>query len=195
MSIGSIQGPPVPVSTPLEFVDDAEKNVPAGQQGASSLSRITDSASFSSVAPQLQAALEQISTPGASVVETLANNVHQLQEGFVEALYSTLLREGVDLSTKVTLRLDASSALVVTGEHPNKKNIDSLLSKAPELSTAFSEIASQSAALRDIHSLSTMVMRSTGASRYAMAAANPSDAVYQVSIKGEMNHFYFTAKP
>lgn len=193
MSIGSIQhNTPAPLLP--DRIEEAAKNASQEQQHPTPLSLITDTAGFSSVVPKLQAVLDQISTPGASVVDTLAGNVDKLQDGFVDTLYSTLSASGVDLSGKITLRLDADSSLAVTGDHPNKENINALLNKTPELSTAFAEIASQSAALRDIRSLSSMVRHSTGVDCYAAMTENTSDSVYQLSLKGDMSHFYFNPK-
>ena len=187
VSIGSIDStawsPPV-LSSPEE---KGEREAPS----ASALTRLTDTAGFATVAPRIQAVLAQMDVSGEeNVVERLSDNVSRLQDGFVDALYATLSGRGVDLSSKMTLKLDNDAQLRVAGEHPEKDRIDAALAEAPELSAAFSEISSQSSALRDIRSLHSTVLQGAGLTRYA-ALAGSGDG-YQISLKGDMNHFYFS---
>ena len=93
---------------------------------------------------------------------------------------------------ELTLRLDEQAILTVAGEHPDCEVISALLSRHPEFSAAFTEIAAQSAALRDLRSLRTMVLYASSAHSYSVLASGPGETVYQVSLKGDMNHFYFT---
>ena len=158
----------------------------------SDLMRLANSASFSSVAPKLLESLELMSSSGNNVLNTLTDNIGALQDCFVDSFYQAIQSVTVDLSQKVTLRLDASSRLFVAGDHPDKNALNALLHKETELSVIFAEIASQSAALRSIHSLYTMLRSAAPVTALDNRKLPPADTSYQVSIKGEMNHFYFS---
>lgn len=157
----------------------------------SALMRLAGSASFSSVAPRLLESLEMMSSPGNNVINTLSDNISALQDCFVDNFYQATQSVTVDLSQKVTLRLDASHRLFVAGDHPDKTLLNALLQQEPELSVIFAEIASQSAALRTIHNLYTMLRSAAPVSTLDNRVLPPAETSYQVSIKGEMNHFYF----
>ncbi len=157
----------------------------------SELSRLTDTAGFATVAPRLQAVLAQMDDSGEETVVTqLSDNVSRLQDGFVDSLYATLSGHGVDLSAKMTLKLSDDAQLCVAGEHPEKDRVNAALAESPELSAAFSEISSQSSALRDIRSLHSTVLQGSGLARYTALSGNGDG--YQISLKGDMNHFYFS---
>ena len=159
---------------------------------AESLQEVTDHAKFSTLAPRIRAALDEISGSENNVLDTLVGNVQKLQDGFIETLYTTLSKENVDLSQKMTLKLGADSILTVAGEHPEKERVNQILTENPTLSTAFGEIASQSEVLRDIANISKVVTRHTGVDAYAAASrGKPSSTIYQMSLKGDMSHFYF----
>lgn len=162
---------------------------PAGQD--THLGRLTDEASLSALAPRLRAVLEEIAGPGENVLDTLSRNVENLQEGFVETLYSTLTEAGVDVGEKLTMRLNGSNGLVVAGEHPQKELVEKAVEQNPALSSAFSEIAAQSELLRDIGNINKVMSRQNGLEQYAHMAASGGQAVYQMSLKGDMSHFYF----
>lgn len=166
-------------------------NEKSGQE-QSTLAKLTSEAAFSYVLPKLQAAFESIHQPGFSLLDVLAGNVSDLQNAFTDALYVELHDLGVDFSIKMTLRLNRDSRLIVIGEHPHKNAIELLLDSKTELSAAFAEIAAQSAALRDLRSLSIMMARDDAAGSYNAIASTPGENTYQLSLKGDMNHFYFT---
>lgn len=190
MSIGNTHNVPPPPDTALPVL--LEEDI--GDSGAadeSPLSRVTGSAAFSSVLPRLQAALDQMDQPGAAMLDVLADNITRLQDSFMESLYAGLKEMDADLSAKLTLRLDERAHLTVAGDHPDCEAIGALLSRRPEFSAAFTEIAAQSAALRDLRSLRTMVLYASSAHSYSVLACGPGETVYQVSLKGDMNHFYF----
>jgi len=171
---------------------DAKQESPKSSAAVESLQEVTDHAKFSTLAPRIRAALDEISGSENNVLDTLSGNVQKLQDGFIETLYTTLTRENVDLSQKMTLKLGSDSILTVAGEHPEKERVNLVLAENPALSTAFSEIASQSEVLRDIANISKVVTRHTGVDAYAIATnGKPSSAVYQMSLKGDMSHFYF----
>lgn len=191
MTINKINSP-AEIYAPLDVTQGSSEAARAEQE--SPLSRLTDTASFSTVAPKIQAMLEEIASPASNVVDTLRDNVSRLQDGFVEALYDTLEGQpGISLDTKLTLLLNEGGVLAVAGDHPQQEAINNLLAGTPELSDAFAEIAAQSSALKDIQSLHSTVSGASGLDNYARqsVAGQPGDAVYQISLKGEMNHFYF----
>ncbi len=155
------------------------------------LRQITDGAGLSALAPRIQAVLNEIAGPEDNVLDALGNNVNKLQDGFIETLYTSLSSRDIDLSQKLTLRLDGEGLLSVAGDHPQKEAVDELLREQPALSAAFDEIASQSELLRDIRNISKVVSRKSGVDQYA-ALGNAGSAVYQMSLKGDMSHFYFS---
>jgi hypothetical protein len=159
---------------------------------ADELLRMTDAAKLSTLAPRIQAALNEIAGPGDNVLEALSSNVAALQEGFIDRLYAVLSENGIDLSQKLTLRLNAGGSLAVAGNRPDKEAVENALRGQPALSAAFGEIASQSELLRDISNINKVMTRRTGAERYAETWATPGAAVYQMSLKGDMSHFYFS---
>ena len=158
----------------------------------SALLRVAGGTAFSSILPRLQAALEHMEQPGPSMLDTLADNISRLQDSFMEDLYEGLKKMNADTSAKLTLRLDDQARLTVSGEHPDCRTVSDLLSGNPEFSAAFAEIAAQSAALRDLHSLRTMVLYASSPHSYSVLASGPGEMVYQLSLKGDMSHFYFT---
>ena len=190
MSIGNTHTvPPPDVALPVLLEEDIGA---CAVDDESPLSRVTGSAAFSSILPRLQAALEQMDRPGAAMLDVLTDNITRLQDSFMESLYTGLQEMNADLSAKLTLRLDEQARLTVAGEHPDCEVVGALLSRRPEFSAAFAEIAAQSAALRDLRSLHTMVLYASSAHSYSVLASGPGETVYQVSLKGDMNHFYFT---
>lgn len=156
------------------------------------LSRVTDKASLSALAPRLQNILQAIDHPDNNVLQAMSDNISNLQDAFVEAVSHTLAEEDIDLSHKITLRLSPEGELGAAGEHPDKEKIDAALAGAPELSSAFREIASQSELLRDVSNISKVIGAQTGLASYQNSYNQPQDSAYQISLKGEMSHFYFS---
>lgn len=167
------------------------------QTADGNLARLTDSASLSALHPKLRSTLEDISERGGNVLETLEQNVSDLQEGFLDTLSDRLDAAGVSLDEKLTLTMDDEGALSVLGDHPDKTRIEQALADAPELSSAFGELASQSELIRDIRSLRRVVTTRVGAAAYDAVDAATADtaeaasSAYRVSLKGAMSHFYF----
>ena len=155
------------------------------------LQEVTDQAKLSALAPKIRAMLSEMSKTGDNVLETLTDNVDKLQDGFIETLYTVLSKEHIDLSEKMTLRLNEDDAFVVIGEHPDKQQVENVLAQHPALSGAFREIAAQSELLRDIGNIDKVMARQTGAEAYYAASQGRLAPVYQMSLKGEMSHFYF----
>lgn len=172
---------------------EMREGVTAKQETHETLREVTDQAKLSSLAPRIQAVFSEFGGFGNSVFETLSVNVEKLQDGFVETLYSVLSKENIDVTQKMTLRLDGNEILTVAGEHPEKDKIDAMLAEQPALSTAFGEIASQSEVLRDIANINKVMSRYTGMEAYAASGLKKPDcSVYQMSLKGDMSHFYFS---
>lgn len=170
-----------------------EASISQQQGGRETLQEVTDQANLSSIAPKIQAMLNAMAGSENNVFDTLSDNIDRLQEGFIDTLYTVLSEENIDLSQKMTLRLDAENTLVVAGEHPEKARVDATLAGHPALSGAFGEIAAQSEVLRDITNINTVMTRQTGMGAYSAAERGAlSASVYQMSLKGEMSHFYFS---
>lgn len=128
----------------------------------------------------------------APLLDILGNNVILLQESFTNRLYAALRHWDIDTSAKLTLRLDDEAGLCLEGEHPEKERISTMLAAVPEYSEIFAEIAIQSAALRELRNLRTMTLYDRARDSYAALVAATPHSHYQMSLKGEMNHFYFT---
>ena len=189
MSISSIDERALKPAAPYTESDPLSSSPLASQP--SSLSQLTDEASLSALAPRLRVVLEEISGPGDNVMETLSRNVESLQEGFVETLYTTLSEAGVDIGEKLTLRLNGENALSVAGDHPQKELVEATVGQNSALSSAFSEIAAQSELLRDIGNINKVMSRQGGMEQYSRMSGVGNYAVYQMSLKGDMSHFYF----
>ena len=180
-------------SRATEFPTTEAQAVPApARDEAAALSELTDGASLSSLAPRLKVVLDEIAGPNDNVVSALNDNVTRLQDGFIDRLYSVLSGQGVDLSSKLTMRLDENDMLAVAGAHPEKTAVEASLAQHPELSAAFREIASQSELLRDMRNISKVMTTKGGIESYARMAGDGKGAMYQMSLKGEMSHFYFS---
>ena len=164
----------------------SEEELPASQ------ACLASKATFAYVIPQLQDAFENIRQPGYNVLEALSSNIRELQDIFAQALYSELSQLDVDFSIKFSLRLDKNAKLALVGEHPDSGAIAALLREKPDFSNTFVEIAAQSAAMRDLRNLSTLISASGAENSYRALTALPGENTYQMSLKGEMNHFYFT---
>jgi hypothetical protein len=175
---------------PRENVEQ-DKNSPSAT-ALSQLSSLTDKASLSCLAPQLRNILQAIDNPGNNVLQAVSDNISNLQDVFVEAVSCTLEAEHIDLSRKITLRLNQEGNLGLADEHPDKERIDAALARVPELSSAFREIASQSELLRDVSNISKVIGARTGLASYQNSCNRPQDSAYQISLKGEMSHFYFS---
>lgn len=174
-------------------VQQSERRQSAPSGDMSSLSRLTDSISLSSVDPKLRSVLEDISEQGGNVLETLERNVDNLQDGFLNTLHEKMADAGITMQEKITLRLEGNDDVIVKGDHPDKDAIENILAENSELKNAFTEIATQSGLARDLRSIRNVV-GNTGAAQYANMSqtGGQMNQNYQVSLKGPMSHFYFT---
>ena len=137
-------------------------------------------AGFAAVAPRLQRLMDGLVEAGANVPDMMSRNVTHLQDVFVNSLYDILAAGGVDLTHKITLRLNENGLLHCAGSHPEAELLNTLSCANPELSAVFTEIAVQSAALRDIYNLHCL-----------LRSGHSKSAAYQLSLQGDMSHFHF----
>lgn len=165
---------------------------PPPSGGRESLQDVTDHARLSELAPRIQAVLSEMAGSENNVLQRLTDNIDRLQSGFIDTLYGALSQEDIDLNQKMTLRLNPEGFLSVAGDHTEKEKVDMILAKNPALSSAFSEIASQSEVLRDISNINKVMTRQTGAEAYAAGTKKAHFSFYQMSLKGDMSHFYFS---
>ncbi|MDR2050789.1 MAG: hypothetical protein LBQ63_03355 [Deltaproteobacteria bacterium] len=171
----------------------AEKTPEQGGDPSLTLAKLADSASLSTLLPHLQGMLSVMNRREGNVLQSVKDNISRLQDAFVESMSDILTKEGLDLSQKITLRLDKDQLLKITGEHPDKEKVENILAERPELSVAFREIASQSELLRDMSNIEKLIGARNGISAYqSNSSAAYENSRYQVSIKGEMSHFYFS---
>ena len=178
--------PPAPPAPDETGAGKTPENTPGRD-----LSKLTDSASLSSFLPRLQGILEVIEQPENNVFQNLDGNISKLQDAFVDAVYEALSARSIDFSRKITLRLNDEQELAVAGEHPDKETVEQLLAGRPEFSAAFKEIASQSELLRNMRNIGKVIGARNGLEAYQTGLAG-QNAGYQVSLKGEMSHFYFS---
>lgn len=151
------------------------------------------SASLAELLPRLRAVFQDLDAPDSNLLEQLAEGIGSLQDGFIDALCTALASLGINVSeNKLTLRLNNKAELVVYGEHPHKATLEAYLHNTPDLAEIFAEIAAQSAALRDLRSLHTISLYSNARDSYIAKTLERGENSYQISVKGEMSHFYFT---
>lgn len=194
MTISSIYSSlPGAVGNPSDIQAQEAGGNATGSVSRETLQEVTDQTKLSTLAPRIQAMLNEAAGAGGNVLETLSSNIDRLQEGFLNTLYTALAEENIDLTEKLTLRLESDGALSVAGEHPERERMERILEEQPALSEAFGEIASQSEVMRDIANINKVMTRQTGMEAYASQhGAKSSFSVYQMSLKGEMSHFYFS---
>ena len=181
---GSAIGTDMPSASPLHNNSDSQS--PA----RNNLQQITAQTRLSTLTPRIEAVLREMTGPSGTLLTALSCNVEALQEGFIEALYSVFVEEKIDLSEKITLRLHAGT-LVVSDEHVHKEQMNAVLASNPDLSAAFREIASQSEILRDIGNITKVMNRQAKETLPISTCDKSIYSVYQMSLKGEMSHFYF----
>ncbi|MDR2075947.1 MAG: hypothetical protein LBP61_03305 [Desulfovibrio sp.] len=160
------------------------------QETLALLGHIRADAGFSRLAPRLRTVLEQRDSSGDTILEALSDNLCRLQDLFMEALYALFRLHGINTDRKVTLRLD-NEALAPAGEHPDRERIAAALAISPDLSAVFADLASQSAVMRDLSSLRSRIHNSLHSDPRAAFPLLPGDPAYQLSLKGDMSHFYF----
>ena len=152
----------------------------------------TDSFELSPASGRLDALLEEISDRGANALDALKERAGNLQENFLDRLYARLDGGGVDLTEKLTLRLNSEGRLSTAGEHPQKDSIDALLADSPDLADTFMDITSHSELIRDIGNIRKTVFARSQVQQYEDTAQSNPVSVYQLSLKGGMSHFFFS---
>ncbi len=155
------------------------------------LGQLTSQAGFASVMPKLLKGLQGMSSQDNDLMQSLGENIHTLQDAFIEEFYKAVAGHAIDMSSKLVLRMDKNFNLFVAAEHPCREEIAKVLANSENLSKLFAEIASQSAALKHIHNLCDMLNLSKPIKNLGNQHLPPAQTKYQVSFKGDMNHFYF----
>ncbi|MDR2801213.1 MAG: hypothetical protein LBB52_08145 [Desulfovibrio sp.] len=122
---------------------------------------------------------------GSRLVFQLSDSLSRLQDDFLKILNAGLERCGADLSAKRTLRLDGSARLVCVGDDPQRQDVEKLLASDPRLASVFAEISARAVLLRALRDLHNAVFQ---------IASEGGVGSYQLSLKGDMSHFYF-ARP
>lgn len=130
--------------------------------------------------------------PGARSLTKLRGLLQALQNDFMDSLYAALAETDINISHKITLRMDDRARLSLCGEHPDEAALSTLLKERADLAPAFAEIAVCSALLRDLRGLQLCASYDSVAdAATALCRISPRNA-YQLSLKGDMNHFYFS---
>lgn len=180
----------------LERQSEGGSDAPLREQGTENTSTagadFNKGISLAELSPQTRAALQKIVDQGGDVQKNLQKNIEILQDDFLAALNDKMNNAGIAGNEKLTLRLEGNDSLSMTGEHPQKDEINAILEESPELAGAFKEIAAQSSLVRDIRSIRTLASTHAGISAYGDMMATAPSSAYQVSIKGDMSHFYFS---
>lgn len=151
-----------------------------------------DNFELSPASGRLDALLEEISDRGGNALDALKERAGNLQENFLDRLYTRLDEGGIDLTEKLTLRLNAEGRLSTAGEHPQKEHIDAMLADSPDLANTFMDIASHSELIRDIGNIRKTVFARSQVQQYEDTAQSNPVSVYQLSLKGGMSHFFFS---
>ena len=183
-----------------DFLHPSDGSPPFSSEAPACTEDAREELTLAPLLPRIRAVLDDLNKTDAplpglrastTLLDRLGNNVLLLQESFTERLYESLRQWGIDASSKLTLRLDAEARLCLEGDHPERERVRDMLAAFPEYSEMFAEIAVQSAALRDLRNLWAMTMYDRVQDNYAALAAASLNSYYQISLKGEMNHFYF----
>lgn len=202
MSAGNTRPPSHVESIPLESLPDlgVRETIPTDAPA----SFLPNDEDISSVLHAIRAALKEgdrygeafggaaHNHAGANLLARLADSITQLQDDLITTLYSDLAALRVDTQPKLTLRLTDEARLILASEHPQGEQISALLASRPEYAAVFTEIAVRSAVLRNMRSLYLLSLYAESADCYAALASDRRGSVYQLSLMGEMNHFYFT---
>ncbi|MDL2207821.1 hypothetical protein LJB81_02215 [Desulfovibrio sp. OttesenSCG-928-M14] len=130
--------------------------------------------------------------PGAHGIEALHEELVALQNAYMETLYEAMAEADIDSGHKLTLRLDEKAKLRLFGTHPSESKVKSLLDSRPDLAESFAGIALRSALLRDLRNLQLSVSYEDASQACMALLASSTRNGYQLSLKGDMNHFYFS---
>lgn len=138
------------------------------------------------MSPYLEGLLAEILYKGGEAVHPLSLHVYSLQELFLNSLYQCLEDANISVTEKLTLCLDDELNLVILGQHPQKKEIEKLLSENSGLVSAFINLAAHSELNRDIMNINRIIE-----SRAANMGSPINFSSYHLSLKGGMSHFFF----
>lgn len=198
----NIDSPHFPDKPP--FPQDNDPRLSRSMANDSSVREFEQSADMAALRPLLSQALCLLddsgdntamppeALPGYRIILSVSESVGRLQDAFLEALAALLAKSGCDSLLKLTLRLDEQASIRVNDDHPEAARLQAEFDQNPELARSFAEIAVQSALLRDLRNLQNAAVYATSNDSYmALALAAPKSA-YQISLKGDMSHFYFS---
>lgn len=117
------------------------------------------------------------------------------QEVFLERLYARLAADELKLCEKVSFCLNADGKLVASNPDEKDNVIEKSLSNDGTLAVFFAEIAWRSELLRNLKKLCELVALGSACpsqrAQWVGSMADEKRSVYQLTIKGEMSHFYF----
>lgn len=117
------------------------------------------------------------------------------QDVFLERLYARLSSDGLKLCEKVSLCLNTDGELVISNPDERNSALERSLAQDETLALFFAEIAWRSDVLRKLKQLCNLVavgsVRADQRAQWVGGRADEKQNVYQVTIKGEMSHFYF----
>lgn len=129
---------------------------------------------------------------GSRMIFLLSESIANLQDSFLETLQDGLKKCGADLAAKRTLRLDGKARLVPVGDDPQDRVVEEFLAACPQLASMFTELAIRASLLYALRDLQTAIFSAVPAQAYAALGADMGFKFYQVSLKGDMSHFYFS---
>jgi hypothetical protein len=192
---------PQALKAPAPEMPPGEADKAEGGSGAFSVSD-EQQAELESILDRLKSALTALDRcgtpssadeeePGARVTAMLSESIVRMQDDFLGDLCTGLKERGVDFSSKFTLRLDEDARLEAIGDERAGAAAEEILASRPDLTALFTETAVRAALLRGLHDLRNAVRHACAEDIYAALNASAGAGFYQVSIKGDMSHFYF----
>ena len=99
-----------------------------------------DSVSMSSMSEKLA---RLVKGGGTDIVQSMTEDLQDLQGNFIEALTDKLAGTDVDISKSFILKKDEDGNIVVDGDHPDKAAIEAAINTDSTLKAAYDKIAEQ----------------------------------------------------
>lgn len=139
--------------------------------------------------PALYDTLNTLLSTAVPLRQDMEESLDQLKEAFLETLYDILAEGGIDLQERLVIGFCEGGLGVADRAHPHAGKVDKLLSRAPMLTAALRQIAADALMLRSLDALH-QAFSLCRIERDALYDALIES--YQVCIKGELSHFYYT---
>ncbi len=195
-----------------ELAASATRGKPTLTEGGPDLEKLLEQKGLNSL-HRLLRELDVLAAPEGELVEKIQENILNLQEAFLADFYALYKESGqnkhtvpdqntvpgkhcgagkdspFDAEEKITLRLNQNEELAVLAESTDATRLEAKLAARPELALLFKEIAVQADLMRNLKSISRLLRGELYSG--AEYARPPACLLYQLGIKGEMNHFYF----